>query len=114
MLTPDQIERKFEEQRRLLEAIYRNTEKTRKYIFWGKVMSFVYLLLILAPIVLAIIYLPPLIGSAIGPYKELLNSFGPQVGPAGKGAKLEEGFGNLGDLQNFLKSLSSQNLNQEK
>ncbi|HPA25861.1 MAG TPA: hypothetical protein PLK76_03835 [bacterium] len=61
-LTPEQ----------LLWKIYENTEKTRKYILWGRVMSLIYLILIVAPIILAIIYLPPMLSNVIQPYKEFL------------------------------------------
>lgn len=105
-MTPQQLEQQLAEQQKLLEAIYVNTQKTRKYIFLGKVMSFVYLILFLAPIIFAIIYLPPLINNTIGPYRELLGSFG-GVGPAGKEAKIEGTLGNIGDLQDFLRNLSS-------
>lgn len=61
-LTPEQ----------LLWKIYENTEKTRKYILWGKVMSLIYIILIIVPLILAVIYLPPMLESVIQPYKELL------------------------------------------
>ncbi|HOY55980.1 MAG TPA: hypothetical protein PLH37_00930 [bacterium] len=63
-LTPEEI----------LWKIYETTEKTRKYILWGRVMSFIYIFLIVAPMILAIIYLPPLLSNIVGPYKELLGS----------------------------------------
>lgn len=61
-LTPEQM----------LQKIYENTEKTRKYILWGRVMSLIYLILIVAPLILAILYLPPMLENIITPYKELL------------------------------------------
>jgi uncharacterized BrkB/YihY/UPF0761 family membrane protein len=57
----------------LLWKIYKNTEKTRRYIFWGKIMSLIYLLLIIIPIILAIIYLPPMLEKVLQPYQSLLN-----------------------------------------
>lgn len=56
----------------LLVKIYENTEKTRKYILWGRVMSLIYLILIILPLILAVIYLPPMIQNIVTPYKELL------------------------------------------
>ncbi len=72
------IEDLLEENQKLLQEILVNTEKTRKYIFWGRVMTFIYLLIILAPIIFAIFYLPPLIEQFMGPYQELLS--GAQAG----------------------------------
>ncbi len=102
MMTIEQIEKKLDEQEVLLQAIYKNSEKVRKYILWGRIMSTVYLVLIFAPLILAIIYLPPLIRNAIGPYQELLGTFGGSVGPAAKEQKLEGALGEFGNLQNLL------------
>lgn len=57
----------------LLQKIYESTEKTRKYILWGRIMSLIYLILILAPIIWAIVYLPPILDQALKPYQEILN-----------------------------------------
>ena len=67
-----EIKKMLEENQTLLRAIYENSEKTRKYIFWGKVMSFVYLLLILAPLVFAAIYLPPIVKKYFNVYQSVL------------------------------------------
>lgn len=45
----------------LSHKIYKATEKTRRYIFWGEIISFVRLLIIAIPLVLAFIYLRPYI-----------------------------------------------------
>jgi len=57
----------------LLQKIYENTEKTRHYILWGRIMSFIYLIIILVPLILAVIYLPPIVNQALKPYQELMN-----------------------------------------
>lgn len=56
----------------LTEEIYHMTKKIKGYITFQKFMSFIYILIIVVPIILSIIYLPPLINSMMGPYKELL------------------------------------------
>lgn len=66
----------LEENQRLLKLILHNTDKTRKYILLGRLVSLVYLLLVAGSIVVAAITLPPLLGKAIEPYKQLLG--GPQ------------------------------------
>ena len=72
----EQLKKLLEENLEYSKAIYDSVQKTRQYIFWGQVMGFVKLLLIIIPIILAIIYLPPLIQQAFGPYKELLQDSG--------------------------------------
>jgi hypothetical protein len=57
----------------LLWKIYKSTERTRHYILFGRIISFIYFLLILIPIVLAIIYLPPMMQNVLEPYKAILN-----------------------------------------
>lgn len=83
----------------LLWKIYQSTERTRRYIFWGKIMSLIYILLIIIPIILAIIYLPPMMQNILEPYQELLNSGSSVSGAAGD------------KLNNLLKD-SNFNLNQ--
>ncbi len=78
----DRIEELLEENQRLLQVILKNSEKTRKYILWGRVVSTIYLIVVVAPIILAIIYLPPLIRQITQPYRELLSST-PEKGNTG-------------------------------
>ena len=76
---PDEItelKKLIKDQNELLQEIYKNSSRTKKYIFWGRVMSFVYLILFLAPIILAIIYLPEFINNNLKPYQELLQDSG--------------------------------------
>ncbi|MEW6610141.1 MAG: hypothetical protein AB1352_00715 [Patescibacteria group bacterium] len=72
----EKMEQMLHEHDTLLRALYANSEKVKKYIFWGRVMSALYLLLIIAPLIAAIIYLPPLIEQYGNTYKELLNVTG--------------------------------------
>jgi len=102
MMTIEQIEKKLNQQEILLQAIYKNSEKVRKYILWGRVMSAVYIVLIVAPFIIAAMYLPSFIKNAIGPYRELLGTVGSSAGPLGKEKKVEESLGGLRNLQNVL------------
>ena len=61
-------------QEELLWKIYESTEKTRKYLLWARVLSFLKLIIIVVPIVLAIIYLPAYINKIAEPYRELLQT----------------------------------------
>ncbi|HOZ36968.1 MAG TPA: hypothetical protein PLR18_04040, partial [bacterium] len=58
----------------LLAEIREQTEKTKKYIRAGRVISFIYLILIVAPLIFAAVYLPPLLKSYVAPYQELLGT----------------------------------------
>lgn len=87
-------EREKLSQQELLWKIYESTEKTRKYIMWGRVLSVVKILIVVIPIVLAIIYLPPYIGKLLAPYQELMQ--GTQ------------------DKTDFLKDIDLKNLNLDE
>ncbi|MFC1678115.1 hypothetical protein ACFLZ9_00080 [Patescibacteria group bacterium] len=56
----------------LTKEILEMTKKIKKFITFQKVMSIIYILIIVVPIILSIFYLPPLLKDVIGPYKELL------------------------------------------
>ncbi len=49
-------------------------EKTKRYIIWLKIVNLIKLLVILVPIILALLYLPPVLRDFFEKYKEL---FGP-------------------------------------
>ena len=90
----EEIKKILEENRQYLKAIYRQLEKTRRYIFWGRVISVLYFVILVAPLILAIIYLPPLLEQTLAPYQELLG--------AGKGES------NAGLLEQFQGLLNNQ------
>lgn len=73
---PTDIKSLIEENQRLTKLVLSNTERIRKYILWGRVMSLIYLAIIVTPLVLALIYLPPFFKSALSPYQDLLNTSG--------------------------------------
>ena len=49
-----EILKKFDEQQRLLEAVYRSTEKTRKYFLWVMIISIAVIVLPVIGLVFAI------------------------------------------------------------
>jgi len=57
----------------LTKEIHDMTHKIKGYITFQKIMSFIYFILIVGPIVLSVIYLPAILNSALGQYKELLS-----------------------------------------
>jgi hypothetical protein len=85
----DEIRELIRKNYELTQEIHTMTKKIKGYITFQKVMSFIYLVLIVGPIILSFIYLPSLLKNALGPYQELLKESGT----------------NMGDLQGILKSL---------
>ncbi len=72
-LNPNEaIRQQLEDNAKLLQAIYANTEKTRRYILTGQILSIVKILIIVVPLVLGFIYLWPTMPSALGTYKEFM------------------------------------------
>lgn len=66
------LNRRFEEQNAILKDILKQSQKTGRYLLWLKVLSILKILIIVAPIVLAIIYLPPFIKKAADKYKDVM------------------------------------------
>ncbi|MFH1225896.1 MAG: hypothetical protein V1684_01245 [bacterium] len=63
----------LEENLKYAKAIYWSVEKVRRHLFWQRVFTLIYILvLIVLPLVVAVIYLPPFISAYLSPYLELL------------------------------------------
>lgn len=54
------------------QEILRLSQKVQRYIFWQRIIGWFYIVLIVGPIILAIIYLPPLLKNTISQYQDLL------------------------------------------
>jgi hypothetical protein len=72
----EEIKKLLEENLKLTQEIYKMTKKIREYITFQKIVSFIYLFLIVAPIILGILYLPPLLKNVYSQYSELLGGDG--------------------------------------
>jgi len=68
----NEIKEMLEENLKLTQEIHEMTKKIKHFITFQKVMSFIYFIIIVVPIVLSIIYLPPLIKSFMEQYQNLL------------------------------------------
>jgi len=64
------MKRNLEYSRRAIEV----AEKNKRYILWIKIINLIKLFVILIPIILALIYLPPVVKEFVNKYKDL---FGP-------------------------------------
>lgn len=89
----EQIKKLLEQNLELTKEIHAMIKKIKGYINFQKFMSLIYILLIVAPIILGIIYLPPLLKGVFDQYKGLL---GVQAGTANPIESLFNG--NVGGL----------------
>ncbi|PIP34073.1 hypothetical protein COX69_00655 [Candidatus Falkowbacteria bacterium CG_4_10_14_0_2_um_filter_48_10] len=62
----------LEENLRLSREIYRLSKKTHNFLIWQSVFAVMKILLIVLPIIIGIIYLPPLIKGWLERYNQLL------------------------------------------
>ncbi len=58
----------------LSREIFEQTKKVRRYILVGQIFSVIKTILIIGPIIVAIIYLPPLIRELFGTYSALFGA----------------------------------------
>jgi hypothetical protein len=75
---PDDLKSLMEENLKVSKKILENTQSIRKHIFWSRVWSGVKLLLIIIPLVLAAVYLPPLVSKYWTMYGNLFGKGGQQ------------------------------------
>lgn len=54
------------------KEILEHSKKTRRFMFWTVVSSYLRLAIIIVPLVLALIYLPPFLGDIWSQYQQLL------------------------------------------
>ncbi len=62
----------LEENLELSKQILASSERARRYILWGQVMSFVKVFLVVIPLVLGYWFLKPFLSSAFSTYRDLL------------------------------------------
>lgn len=74
MQTQQNLEKLVRENLKLTSEVLELTKKTKRYIVFGQVLNVLKIVLIIGPIVLAIIYLPPIIREFISTYSDLLGS----------------------------------------
>lgn len=92
----EDIKNLLEENIAISKAILKSAEKTKHYIFWSQIASWIKLLLILIPIILAIIYLPALLEKASTQMRSIFN-------PLGDSGSLNQ----IKDIESFLQQLKT-------
>ena len=93
----DKIQNLLEQNLEYNKAIYQLAKKTKRYMLVAQIMGVIKILLIVIPVILAVIYLPPLLKTWLGPYQELLGGGGSSVLDQLKALQ------SPGDLQGLLK-----------
>lgn len=79
---PEDIRELLEENLKLTKEIRDMTKYIKSYIIWSQIFGVIKLIIILVPIILGIIYLPPIIGGFYRQYLDLLeNPLGGSVNP---------------------------------
>lgn len=68
----ERLEQLLQENLKYNRAIYADTQKIRRYMFWRFIFNIIWLVLIVAPIILAFIYLPPALRGLYDSYQSLL------------------------------------------
>jgi hypothetical protein len=88
----DQLKNILAENLRLTKEIHAMARTIKNYVILQRILSVVYILLIIVPLIIGAIYLPPLIRTLINPYQELLDTGGAMNlgSPAGVGNVLEQ------------------------
>lgn len=77
------LEKLLKENLKISKELLDNSKKIRRWVAWQRAWGVVKILIIAVPIILGIIYLPPLIEDLVKPVQELFN-FGPPVGDGEK------------------------------
>lgn len=68
-----ELQKLLQENLKISKELYEMTKKIKRWIVWQRVWGVIKILIILIPIVLGVIYLPPLVKKAIEPYQQFLN-----------------------------------------
>jgi hypothetical protein len=69
----EKIERLLQENIKLTQEIHKMSKRVNRYVTIQHVLSIVYFLLIVVPLVVGAIYLPTFLNNYLGPYLELMN-----------------------------------------
>lgn len=72
--TLNQVGELLEKNLKWSQIIYEQNRKINRKLLWSSVMSWVYFIIIVGPIVLAAVYLPPIVGNIYNQYQGLLGN----------------------------------------
>lgn len=84
------IEKKLDGLQKSFVEMHNRMDEMHRYIFWRKIWTWIRLFLIVVPLILAVVYLPPLLDAWLTPYRELFQqATGVTGGAAPSDAQLE-------------------------
>jgi len=69
----DELKSLLEENLKMTKEIYEVAKKVKHFMFWQRVYGLLRILIIVVPIILAIIYLPPILSGVFKQYSELMD-----------------------------------------
>jgi len=70
----DKIEELLRKNLELTEEIHKMAKRIDRFVFWQKVLGTLQILIIVVPIILGVIYLPPLLENMLSQYQKLLEA----------------------------------------
>jgi hypothetical protein len=76
------IEQLLKDNLELSRKIFEDSEKTRKYIMWQRILGIVKVVLIVVPLLIALYVLPPLLSQVISSYSSVFNQLNAGSGAA--------------------------------
>lgn len=94
----DQAKELLSENLQLTKEIYEMTKDIKRYVSFQKVLSVIYLLLFVVPLILGMIYIPKFLGDYLAVFQDLL----------GGGAEMN-GFDNAQNILNEAQKLLNNN-----
>lgn len=68
----EEIKKLIKKNLELTQEIYEMVKSIKRYVIWQRIFTSLKILIILVPIILGIIYLPPIIKDAFKQYRELI------------------------------------------
>lgn len=69
----ERLLRMVEENLRLSRSLAEDMKRVRRYLLWQRIMAVFWVILLVAPLILATIWLPSFISNTLGPYQDLLS-----------------------------------------
>ena len=70
---PKDLEKLLKQNLKISQELLEDSKKIKRWIVWQRTWGILKILIIAVPIVLGIIYLPPLLNDLVKPFRDLLN-----------------------------------------
>ncbi len=70
----EDLRRMVEKNLKLTEDLHEKVKKINRFVVWSQIMGFIKIVLILGPIIIGIIFLPPLLKDVFKEYRQILEA----------------------------------------